>query len=135
MTVLALRLSTQHNGVSRLHGNVSRRMWQFLWPQVESDEVPIGSITNGVHTFTWLAPRLETLYRKHLGPAWAEGVDNPATWAGIEDIPDAELWEAHLALKNDMLALREPVWHASVSVSVRVRRRCSRSARYSIPPP
>ncbi|GAC1448647.1 MAG: alpha-glucan family phosphorylase [Ktedonobacterales bacterium] len=104
MTVLALKLSAQHNGVSRLHGDVSRRMWHFLWPDVEVDEVPIGSITNGVHTATWLAPQLDALYRRHLGADWYAHLDEPALWQHIGAIPDGELWEVHRELKGSMIA-------------------------------
>jgi starch phosphorylase len=104
MTVLALRLSAQHNGVSKLHGAVSRAMWRFLWPGVEEEEVPIGSITNGVHTATWLAPRLATLYTRYLGADWDARLDEPATWKRVDDIPDGELWEAHRQLKGDLIA-------------------------------
>ncbi|HLJ81984.1 MAG TPA: alpha-glucan family phosphorylase [Ktedonobacterales bacterium] len=103
MTILALRLSAQHNGVSRLHGDVSRRMWHFLWPDIEVDEVPIGSITNGVHTATWLAPRLAELYRRYLGAGWYDALDDPVLWAKVEDIPAGELWEAHRELKGDLV--------------------------------
>jgi starch phosphorylase len=103
MTVLALRLSAQHNGVSRLHGAVSRRMWHFLWPDIEVDETPIGAITNGVHTATWLAPRLAALYARYLGRDWYEQLDEPALWKKIEKIPDSELWEVHQQLKGDLL--------------------------------
>ncbi len=104
MTVLALRLSSQHNGVSRLHGDVSRHMWRFLWPEIEVDEVPIGSITNGVHTATWLAPRLDMLYQRYLGNDWYAHLDEAETWARVNDIPDGELWEAHRELKADLIA-------------------------------
>ena len=104
MTVLALKLSAQHNGVSRLHGDVSRNMWHFLWPDIETDEVPIGSITNGVHTATWLAPRLDALYRRYLGEDWYERLDDPTLWDHIDDIPDGELWDAHRELKGKLIA-------------------------------
>ena len=104
MTVLALRLSAQHNGVSALHGAVSRRMWHFLWPDIEEGEVPIGSITNGVHTATWLAPRLDDLYQRYLGADWYDHLDDSELWARIGEIPDSELWEAHRALKTDLIA-------------------------------
>ena len=104
MTVLALRLSALHNGVSRLHGEVSRRMWQFLWPEVEVEEVPIGYITNGVHTATWLAPRLSALYQRYLGTDWYAKLDESLTWARTADIPDEELWEEHRELKADLIA-------------------------------
>jgi starch phosphorylase len=103
MTVLALRLSDQRNGVSRLHGDVSRRMWHFLWPDVELDEVPINSITNGVHTATWLAPRMAALYARFLGPDWYERLDDPQLWAGVREIPDGELWEVHRELKAALI--------------------------------
>lgn len=103
MTILALRLSAQHNGVSRLHGDVSRQMWHFLWPDIEVDEVPIGSITNGVHTATWLAPRLDALYCRYLGAHWYDCLDDPALWSRIDDVPDGELWEAHHELKGELI--------------------------------
>src|SRR5579859_1096437 len=104
MTVLALKLSAQHNGVSRLHGEVSRHMWHFLWPELEDGEVPITSITNGVHTATWLAPALADLYARHLGGDWNEHLDDPELWQRVDTIPDGELWETHHALKGDLLA-------------------------------
>ena len=92
MTVLALRLSAYHNGVSQLHGVVSRRMWSFLWPDTPAVEIPIGAITNGVHTKTWLAQELRDLYARYLSADWEQHVEQPDTWDGIDDIPDAELW-------------------------------------------
>jgi starch phosphorylase len=104
MTVLALRLAAQHNGVSRLHGDVSRHMWNFLWPEIDADEVPIGSITNGVHTATWLAPKLAELYGRYLGPNWYAHLDDAALWSRVYDIPDEELWRVHGELKADLIA-------------------------------
>jgi starch phosphorylase len=103
MTVLALRLSAQHNGVSRLHGAVSRRMWHFLWPGVEADEIPISSITNGVHTATWLAPELAGLYAQHLGADWYDHLDEPARWEGVAHIPDGDLWRVHQQRKAALI--------------------------------
>ncbi|RIK35755.1 MAG: alpha-glucan phosphorylase [Chloroflexi bacterium] len=103
MTVLALRLSGYANGVSKLHGEVSRAMWNFLWPDVPAAQTPIGHITNGVHTKTWLAPQLETLFDRYLPPNWQETVDDPAVWAGIADIPDAELWAVHQKRKAQLI--------------------------------
>ena len=105
MTVLALRLSAYHNGVSALHGHVSRGMWQFLWPNTPVEEVPIGSITNGVHTKTWLAEELVHLYDKYLAPGWRENVETDDTWAPIDQVPDAELWTAHLQRKQKLVQL------------------------------
>ncbi len=105
MTVLALRLSGYANGVSKLHGEVSRGMWQFLWPDLPVDQVPIGHITNGVHSKTWLAPELEALYSRYLAANWREKVDDPAIWAEVTQIPDAELWAAHEARKQKLVDL------------------------------
>src|SRR5215472_8457284 len=98
MTILALRLSRHANGVSRLHGDVSRSLWKDVWSGVPIQEVPITSITNGVHTKTWMAPEFAALYRKHLGD-WEEHLTEPDFWRGVIDIPDAQLWETHQRLK------------------------------------
>ena len=98
MTILALRLSRHANGVSKLHGEVSRLLWKDVWAGVPAHEVPITSVTNGVHTKTWMAPEFAALYRKHLG-AWEEHLTEPEFWRGVIDIPDAQLWETHQNLK------------------------------------
>ena len=99
MTILALRLSRHANGVSELHGEVSRSLWKDVWSGVPMQEVPITSITNGVHTKTWMAPEFAALYRKHLGD-WEEHLTEPDFWRGVIDIPDAQLWETHQQLKR-----------------------------------
>ena len=104
MTVLALRTAGLANGVSELHGQVSRKMWRALWPDVPLPEVPIGYVTNGVHTDTWLDPELATLLDRYLGAAWRDGLDDRATWAAVTAIPDAELWAQHAAAKRRMIA-------------------------------
>jgi starch phosphorylase len=102
MPVLALTLSEGRNAVSELHGRVSRRMWQFLWPDEEVDDVPITSITNGVHTPTWLARRMRVLFDKYLGEDWLEHLDDPAAWNKVEQIPDEELWAVRMHLKRKL---------------------------------
>ncbi len=98
MTILALRLSRHANGVSQLHGEVTRSLWKDVWAGVPVNEVPIISVTNGIHTKTWMAPEFSALYRKHLG-AWEEHLTEPEFWRGVIDIPDAQLWETHQQLK------------------------------------
>src|SRR5213595_528656 len=98
MTILALRLSRHSNGVSKLHGEVSRGLWKDVWTGVPEHEVPITSITNGVHTQTWLAPEFLVLYDKYLGD-WEENLTNEDFWRRVMDIPDAILWDAHQKLK------------------------------------
>jgi starch phosphorylase len=103
MTVLALNGSSHRNGVSQLHGRVSRNMWHWLWPHRPVDEVPIEAITNGVHTATWLAPDLKAFYDRYLGDDWYDRLDDPATWQPILSAPPAELWEIHCRLKGTLI--------------------------------
>ncbi len=103
MTVLAIRLSAYANGVSELHGHVSREMWSFLWPQTPVEETPIGSITNGVHTRTWMVQAIKSLYIKYLPADWRDEIDNPKTWEVARTIPDADLWAVHQQCKVDMI--------------------------------
>lgn len=103
MTVLALRLSAFANGVSQLHGTVSRSMWRFLWPDIPTDEVPVGAITNGVHTQTWLAHELKLLYSQYLPVDWLDNVEDAKTWEPVAAIPDRELWAVHHQRKEDMV--------------------------------
>ncbi|HEX6864870.1 MAG TPA: alpha-glucan family phosphorylase, partial [Thermoanaerobaculia bacterium] len=98
-TVLALRLSRRVNGVSALHGRVSRRMWHHLYPGRPEEEVPIGHITNGVHVRTWMAADMHGLLVQYLGPRWLDSISRPELWSTIERVPDAELWEVHQVLK------------------------------------
>ena len=102
MTILALRLSRHANGVSKLHGEVSRSLWKDVWTGVPVHEVPITNITNGVHTKTWMAPEFAALYRKHVGD-WEEHLTEPEFWRGVIDIPDAQLWETHQHLKRRLI--------------------------------
>ncbi|MEE8567567.1 MAG: alpha-glucan family phosphorylase [Anaerolineales bacterium] len=104
MTILAMHMSGQINGVSELHGQVARQMWSHLWPNKPVDEVPIVHITNGIHTYTWLARRLQYLYDKYLGPDWMERLDEPEIWENIGRIPDDELWEVRRHLKHRLVA-------------------------------
>ena len=103
MTVLALKLDRHANGVSALHGQVSRQMWHPLYPNRVEEEVPIGHITNGVHVRSWLAPQMHALFERHLGPDWARSMSEPETWANIHNIDDAELWETQQILKASMI--------------------------------
>jgi len=103
MTVLGLKLSRRANAVSSLHGEVSRAMWQCLYPNRSEDAVPIGHITNGVHVPSWLAPQMCRLYDRHLGIGWQQSSGDSQTWEEIENVDDGELWETHLSLKAQLL--------------------------------
>jgi starch phosphorylase len=99
ITPLALRTSRAANGVSERHGHVAREMWQRLWPGRAVAEAPIGQVTNGVHTATWMATAMQELMDRHLPPDWRERVSRRDVWDAIAVIPDAELWEVRSQLR------------------------------------
>jgi starch phosphorylase len=105
MTVLALRMCGQSNGVSRLHGEVSRRMFQSVWPDRPVEEVPIAQVTNGVHVPSWIGGPVDRLYRKYLAPDWIERHDDAVLWERVFDIPDDELWAAHLLQRRRLMSM------------------------------
>lgn len=102
MTPLAIRMTRSANGVSRKHGEVSRELWLKMFPgKTSAEEVPITYVTNGVHAPTWIAPAFQRLYEKHIGANWVEVLRNEPAWrAGVEKIPDEEIWRTHLLLKE-----------------------------------
>jgi len=95
MTILAIKLSTFTNGVSQLHGDVSRQMWQGLWPGVPTQEIPISHVTNGVHILSWISRDLKVLYDRYLGPRWREEPGNKKVWEKAKTIASEELWRTH----------------------------------------
>jgi starch phosphorylase len=103
MTVLALKTSLRANGVSAIHGTVSRLMWHPLWPARPEADVPIGHITNGVHVLSWLAPQMYQLFETRLGQDWPTRMVHPDVWEKITDIDDGELWETHQSLKMRLI--------------------------------
>jgi glycogen phosphorylase len=104
MTKLALQLSGQSNGVSELHGEVSRKMWHGLWPDRPLEDVPIGHVTNGVHLSSWTGEAMHRIFRKYISPDWVRRQDDALLWARVEEIPDEELWQAHVFLKRKMFS-------------------------------
>lgn len=103
MPRLALRLSSLRNGVSKLHGEVSRQLFHSLWPDRKVDDVPIGHVTNGVHVETWLAPQMVRLFHDYVGEDWIEAQDEPEIWRAVAAIPDEALWAARAALKAQLI--------------------------------
>ncbi|MBW2411177.1 MAG: alpha-glucan family phosphorylase [Deltaproteobacteria bacterium] len=95
MFILAIHMAQFCNGVSRLHGNVARRMWAHVWPGRPEDEVPITHITNGVHVSSWISVENALLFERHLGPDWYLSTQNQETIDRIDEIYDEELWRAH----------------------------------------
>jgi glycogen phosphorylase len=103
MTVLAFKTTRRSNGVSNLHGVVSRRMWRSLWPWRSEEEIPIGHITNGVHVPTWLAAQMRVLYDRTLPEKWYLRTGQASVWRGIDNLTPGELWETHQSLKNRLI--------------------------------
>jgi len=103
MTVLALKSSDRHNGVSKLHGHVARGMWQWLYSDKSQDDVPITSITNGVHTATWLAPEMRRLFEAYMGKDWEDRLDDVEMWQMIHEIPNEVLWQTRQGLKKQLV--------------------------------
>lgn len=105
MPVLAIRTSDHYNGVSELHGVVSRKMYKAIWPELPDHEIPIGSVTNGVHIASWVSAEHGELYTRYLGPRWAEAPDDVALWKRVSDIPDLELWQVHEHRRHRLVKL------------------------------
>lgn len=103
MTVLALRMTSRRNGVSQLHGEVSRAMWKDLWTSIPPKDAPIVGITNGVHTRSWMADPMRRLYDRYLDPQWTESISSPTTWEGVNAIPANELWQTKNGLRSDLI--------------------------------
>ena len=103
MTAFALKLSGYRNAVSKRHGEVTRRLWQSLWPKLPEEEVPIDSVTNGVHVPTWIEPKMRLLFNKYLGIDWLKDHEDPAVWTLVDQIPDDELWRTHYWLKIKLI--------------------------------
>ena len=117
LTPLALRMARSTNAVSSKHGEVSRALWHRMWPNRNVADVPITSVTNGVHTRTWVAPAIRSLFQKTFGDYWAQAANSPAIWAaGIQNISDEDLWQAHGLLTQRLVAfVREHSFEARLA--------------------
>ena len=103
MGILALKVAGKKNGVSKLHGAVSRELFNDVWPEIAADESPITYVTNGIHTCSWLSPNLKELYNEYLMPYWQDHIYEDETWKKINDIPNEELWNAHMIRKQKLM--------------------------------
>jgi starch phosphorylase len=106
MAVLAIRHAVRRNGVSRLHGSVSRKLIHDggAWTDWPEEEVPIDHVTNGIHTRTWVAPEMAALLDRYLGPVWRDEPANPKVWEAVDQIPAEELWRTHVTLREQLVA-------------------------------
>ncbi len=119
MAVLAIRTSNSCNAVSKLHGEVSRRMWRNVWPAVPEEEVPILHVTNGVHSRSWLSRQMAELFNRYLGYRWQNDPADFTVWSRINDIPDEELWAVHNQRRSKLIT-----W-----ARLRIREQCEQYGR------
>ena len=105
MGILALKVAGKKNGVSKLHGAVSRELFGDVWPEITANESPITYVTNGIHTCSWLAPSLKELYNKYLIPYWQDNIFKDEVWENINNIPNQELWGIHQQRKQKLLEI------------------------------
>ena len=117
MAIFAIRMAGNSNGVSKLHGKVSRAMWQSLWPNVPQDEVPIGSVTNGIHIPSWISADMADLFNRYLGPAWLRTPVAQTIWERIDQIPDEELWRTHERRRERLVAFARRQLHKQLESS------------------
>ncbi|UCE18994.1 MAG: alpha-glucan family phosphorylase [Gemmatimonadota bacterium] len=117
MASLALRSSEFSNGVSTIHGEISRNLWKAMWPEVPQHEIPIASNTNGVHISSWISKDMGPLFNRYLGPKWAEDPLDKEVWDRIDEIPDVELWRNHQRRRERLVA------YARQSLRTRLERR------------
>ena len=116
MGILALKISGKKNGVSKLHGAVSRELFAEVWPEISPDESPITYVTNGVHTCSWLAPNMKELYNEYLTPYWQDNIYKDETWEKIKNIPNEKLWKEHMVRKQKLMEI------AKNNITTRLRR-------------
>lgn len=112
MTIFALRHSKFRNGVSRLHGKVSRSIWKDVWPGLPEDDIPIDHVTNGVHIDTWISDEMARLLNRYIGPRWPSNPRDETCWKYISNIPDSELWRGHVRLRERLVAYVRERWRA-----------------------
>ena len=105
MAIFAVNMAGGYNGVSRLHGRVARNMWNYLWPGIPENEVPIGHITNGVHIRTWLSSDMAELFERYIDPNWHRQPGDETMWEKVDHIPDEELWRTHERRRERLVAL------------------------------
>lgn len=105
MGILALKIAGKKNGVSKLHGAVSRELFGEVWPEIASNESPIGYVTNGIHTCSWLAPKMKELFNKYLIPYWQDSMYQDQVWEKIKNVPNDKIWTIHNERKQKLLKL------------------------------
>jgi starch phosphorylase len=115
MAILAFRMAAYANGVSKLHGVVARKMWQAVWPNVPPSEIPIGSITNGVHQASFISRDMASLFDRYLGPRWRETPGDAKLWSRVDRIPSAELWNTHERRRERLVSFARKRLHEQLA--------------------
>lgn len=116
MALLGIRLSGVRNGVSQLHREVSRKLWEGAWPELPEEQIPIGAITNGVHLPTWVAHEMGDLYDAYVGRDWRDDPVRPEAWARVKDIPAERLWNAKERQRHALVhRVREQVYRRAMA--------------------
>ncbi|MDQ7823567.1 MAG: alpha-glucan family phosphorylase [Candidatus Eremiobacteraeota bacterium] len=115
MAVLAIRMAAYINGVSALNGVVSRKLWAGVWKGIEPVDVPITSVTNGIHIPSWISAEMASLFDRYLGPRWIEDPDNEKVWERVENIPDGELWRTHERRRERLVAFARKRLHEQLT--------------------
>ena len=111
MAILAFRMAAYANGVSKLHGVVARKMWQSVWPGIPDTEIPIGSITNGIHQASFISRDMAGLFDRYLGPRWRETPGDARLWSRVDRIPSAELWNTHERRRERLVSMTRERLH------------------------
>ncbi|MBN2586881.1 MAG: alpha-glucan family phosphorylase, partial [Candidatus Fermentibacteraceae bacterium] len=103
------------NGVSRLHGEISRDIWKDVWPRLPAADTPITHVTNGIHPETWVSDEMEKLFTRYVGPRWSSNRTDADEWEKVEKIPDSELWPAHTRMRERLISWARERWETQIS--------------------
>jgi len=115
MTVFGLRFSRYRNGVSELHGEISRDIWKDVWPALPAADTPITHVTNGIHPETWVSDEIEKLLRRYVGPRWSSNRTDSEEWDKVDRIPDSELWPAHTRMRERLISWARDRWEQQIT--------------------
>lgn len=115
MTVFGLRFSRFRNGVSELHGRISREIWKDVWPRLPAADTPLTHVTNGIHPESWVSDEMEKLFTRYVGPRWSSNRTDAAEWEKVDKIPDSELWPAHTRMRERLVSWARERWEQQIS--------------------
>ncbi|MCK4505154.1 MAG: alpha-glucan family phosphorylase [Candidatus Aegiribacteria sp.] len=114
MTVFGLRFCNFRNGVSELHGRISRKIWKDVWPTLPEADTPITHVTNGIHPESWVSDEMAKLFSRYVGPRWSSNKTDSAAWKKIDKVPDSELWPAHIRMRERLVSWSRDRWENQI---------------------